>query len=180
MDYKKAKDLRGKSFSERMAENLISGSGIGESFKKTLSEKSKARMTGIKEKFDPLNIAKALTGGSRLGPALLGKMTGRSQQDLQYFAGDPKKQKLNQKSTTGLSGKDLEESTESLGRIYDLLKRDRDSKLRQRQKKQNFEESLEAQEELRNQELIKALTARRKKTPKEKRKEELGRHGFRR
>ena len=96
MDYKKAKDLRGKSFSERMAENLISGSGIGESFKKTLSEKSKARMTGIKEKFDPLNIAKALTGGSRLGPALLGKMTGRSQQDLQYFAGDPKKQKLNQ------------------------------------------------------------------------------------
>jgi predicted chitinase len=173
MDYKKAKDLRGKSFSERMAENLISGSGIGESFKKTLSEKSKARMTGIKEKFDPLNIAKALTGGSRLGPALLGKMTGRSQQDLQYFAGDPKKQKLNQKSTTGLSGKDLEESTESLGRIYDLLKRDRDSKLRQRQKKQNFEEGLEAQEELRNQELIKALTARRKKTPKEKRKEEV-------
>jgi len=173
MDYKKAKDLRGKSFSERMAENLISGSGIGESFKKTLSEKSKARMTGIKEKFDPLNIAKALTGGSRLGPALLGKMTGRSQQDLQYFAGDPKKQKLNQKATTGLSGKDLEESTESLGRIYDLLKRDRDSKLRQRQKKQNFEESLEAQEELRNQELIKALTARRKKTPKEKRKEEV-------
>ena len=173
MDYKKAKDLRGKSFSERMTENLISGSGIGESFKKTLSEKSKARMTGIKEKFDPLNIAKALTGGSRLGPALLGKMTGRSQQDLQYFAGDPKKQKLNQKATTGLSGKDLEESTESLGRIYDLLKRDRDSKLRQRQKKQNFEESLEAQEELRNQELIKALTARRKKTPKEKRKEEV-------
>ena len=172
MDYKKAKDLRGKSFSERMTENLISGSGIGESFKKTLSEKSKARMTGIKEKFDPLNIAKALTGGSRLGPALLGKMTGRSQQDLQYFAGDPKKQKLNQKTTTGLSGKDLEESIESLGRIYDLLKQDRDNKLSQRQKKQNFEESLESQEELRNQELIKALTARRK-TPKEKRKEEV-------
>lgn len=173
MGYKEAKQIRKQSFGSRMAENLIKGGGIGESFKKTLSEKSKARMMGIKESFDPLNIAKKLTGGSRLGPALLGKMMGRSQQDLEYFAGDPRKQKLNQKTTTGLSGEDLEKSTESLGNIYNLLKKDRDNKIKQRQKKQSFEESLEAQEELRNQELIKALTARRKKTPKEKRKEEV-------
>jgi GH24 family phage-related lysozyme (muramidase) len=168
MEYQKAKTIRGKSFGELLTDNLISGGGIAGSIKKTLSERSKARMMGIKETFDPLNIAKALTGGSRLGPALLGKMLGRSQQDLEYFAGDPKKQKLNQKATTGLSGKDLEESIESLGRIYDLLKQDRDNKLKQRQKKQNFEESLESQEELRNQELIKALTARRRKKKPEK------------
>ena len=173
MDYKKAKDLRGKSFSERMTENLISGSGIGESFKKTLSEKSKARMMGIKESFDPLNIAKKLTGGSRLGPALLGKMMGRSKEDLQYFAGDPKKQRLNRSTTTGLDPETLKETTESLGKIYDLLKKDKDNKVNQREKKEKFLFEQDTEEELRNQELIKALTARRKKTPKEKRKEEV-------
>jgi len=173
MDYKKAKDLRGKSFSERMTENLISGSGIGESFKKTLSEKSKARMMGIKESFDPLNIAKKLTGGSRLGPALLGKMMGRSKEDLQYFAGDPKKQRLNRSTTTGLDPETLKETTESLGKIYDLLKKDKDNKVNQREKKEKFLFEQDTEEELRNQELIKALTARRKKTSKEKRKEEV-------
>lgn len=173
MGYKEAKEIRKQSFASRMAENLVAGGGIGESFKKTLSEKSKARMMGIKEAFDPLNIAKKLTGGSRLGPALLGKMMGRSQQDLEYFAGDPKKRKLSSLATTGLDSESLQASTESLGRIYELLKQDRDNKVEERNRKKSFEESLEEQEEQRNQELIKALTARRKKTPKEKRKEEV-------
>jgi hypothetical protein len=34
-----------------------------------------ASVTGLKEKFDPLNIASKLTGGSRIGSALLGRMT---------------------------------------------------------------------------------------------------------
>lgn len=173
MDYQKAKELRGKSFSERLTENLLSGRGIGESFTKTLSEKSKARTMGIKEAFDPLNIAKKLTGGSRLGPALLGKMMGRSKTDLEYFAGDPKKRKMSSMATTGLDAESLQASTESLGRIYELLKQDRQNKVEQQNRKKSFEESLEEQEEQRNQELIKVLTARRKKTPKEKRKEEV-------
>lgn len=174
MEYQKAKTIRGKSFGELLADNLISGEGIGGSIKKTLSERSKARMMGIKETFDPLNIARALTGGSRLGPALLGKMMGRSQADLKYFAGDPKKKSINSLATTGLDSESLQSSTESLGRIYQFLKQDRDNKVRQREKENSFESRIEKEEELRNRELIKALTARRKKkekTPKEEKQE---------
>jgi len=172
MGYKKASELRKKSFGTRMAENLISGGGIGASFKKTLSEKSKARMMGIKESFDPLNMVKKLTGGSKLAPAVLGKMLGRSKQDLEYFSGDPRRRKLDTKATAGFDEETLQKSTESLGNIYNLLKKDRDNKIKQRQKKENFEESLDKQEELRNQELIKALTARRKKKEPTKKEEE--------
>ena len=174
MEYQKAKTIRGKSFGELLTDNLISGGGIAGSIKKTLSERSKARMMGIKEKFDPLNIAKALTGGSRLGPALLGKMLGRSESDLKYFAGDPKKKSMNSLATTGLDSESLQSSTESLGRIYQFLKQDRDNKVRQRAKENSFEGRIEKEEELRNRELVKALTARRKKkekTPKEEKQE---------
>jgi len=174
MEYQKAKTIRGKSFGELLADNLISGEGIGASIKKTLSEKSKARTMGIKEKFDPLNIAKILTGGSRLGPALLGKMMGRSQADLRYFAGDPKKKNINSLDTSDISGETLQSSTKSLGRIYELLKQDRNNKVRQKERENSFESRIEKEEELRNRELVKALTARRKKkekTPKEQNQE---------
>jgi hypothetical protein len=171
MEYQKAKTIRGKSFGELLTDNLISGGGIAGSIKKTLSERSKARMMGIKETFDPLNIAKALTGGSRLGPALLGKMLGRSESDLKYFAGDPKKKSMNSLATTGLDSESLQSSTESLGRIYQFLKQDRDNKVRQRSKENSFEGRIEKEEELRNRELIKALTARRKKKEKTTTKE---------
>jgi predicted chitinase len=154
-----------------MAENLIAGGSIGTSFKKTLSEKSKARMMGIKEAFDPLNMVKKLTGGSKLAPAILGKMLGRSKQDLEYFAGDPRKRKLDTKTAIGFDEETLQKSTESLGNIYNLLKKDRDNKIAQRERKQSFEKAVDKQEELRNKELIKALTARKKKKEVPKKEE---------
>ena len=171
MGYQKAKDIRKQSFANRMAENLIAGGGIGESFKKTISEKSKARIMGIKEAFDPLNLVKKLTGGSRLGPTLFGKLTNRSQEHIEYFGGDPKKRKLGQSSTTGIDPETLEESTKCLGKIYKLLKQDKENKKLDGEKKNNFLESQDKQEELRNQELVKALTARRKKEEKKKKTE---------
>ena len=74
MEYQKAKDIRGTSFGDLMAKKLIGGGGIGESLKSTISDKTKAKMTGFKQAFDPLNMAKFMTGGSSLGPALLGKI----------------------------------------------------------------------------------------------------------
>ena len=85
--YYKAKQIRKTGFADLMANKLLEGQGIGESFKKTLSEKTKAKMTGIKESFDPMNIAKKMTGGSKLAPALIGRITGRKQKDIEHFAG---------------------------------------------------------------------------------------------
>jgi hypothetical protein len=175
MNYQKAKDIRGKKFSELMTDKLVAGDGIVSSFAKTISERSKARSTGLKEKFDPLNIAKVLTGGSRLGPALLGKMTGASKERMSYFAGDPKKKKI-EALASGIKPESLEMATTSLGNIYELLKKDKEEKKLQRELSYSKEEEQEFEEDRRNQELIKALTARvkprKKKKVEEKKAEE--------
>jgi uncharacterized protein YfkK (UPF0435 family) len=172
MDYQKAKDIRGKRFSELMTDKLVAGEGIGSSLVKTLSERSKARSVGLKQKFDPLNIAKILTGGSRLGPAILGKMTGASQERMSFFAGDPKKKKLEALNSSVANPEFVKMASESLGNIYDLLKKDMENKKLQREQMQSKEEEQESEEEKRNQELIKALTARVKPKAKKKKEEQ--------
>ena len=72
MEYAEAKRIRGKSFGTMLGENE---GGLGESLKAAISQKTQAKMTGLKEKFDPMNIAKFMTGGSNWAPALLGKLT---------------------------------------------------------------------------------------------------------
>lgn len=172
MDYQKAKEIRGKKFSELMTDKLLEGQGIGSSLSKTLSERSKARFTGIKQFFDPLNIAKAVTGGSRLGPAILGKLTGASKERMSFFAGDPKKKKIDPVSTLGINSESLSAASQSLGNIYELLKQDMEEKRLQKEQMQSREEEMESEEERRNQELIKALTARIKPKKKVKKEEQ--------
>ncbi len=90
MDYRVASNIRGKSLSSLMTDKITSGKGVGSALGGAISDKLKARATGVKEKFDPMNIAKFMTGGSRLAPAILGRITGRSQSDINYFAGNKK------------------------------------------------------------------------------------------
>jgi predicted CopG family antitoxin len=85
MDYQEARRVRNTGLFNLAAQNIASGGGIGSSLGSAISSKFKAKITGIKEKFDPLNIAKKITGN--FGAAVLGKLTGRSQKDIQYFAG---------------------------------------------------------------------------------------------
>jgi hypothetical protein len=90
MDYGTAKSIRGRSLSSMVTQRIRSGGGVGSSIRSAISQKMRARMTGIKEKFDPMNVAKFLTGGSNLAPAILGRLTGRSQRDINYFSGGRK------------------------------------------------------------------------------------------
>ena len=85
MTYQEARRLRGTGLFNLAAQNIASGGGVVGSLGSAISSKFKAKVTGIKEKFDPLNIAKKLTGN--FGAAVLGKITGRSQKDIQYFSG---------------------------------------------------------------------------------------------
>jgi len=84
MDYAKAQKIRNKSFGTLLAEQE---GGFGESLKKTISQKTQAKMTGIKEKFDPMNMVKFMTGGSNWAPAMLGKLTNRKQSSIDFFTG---------------------------------------------------------------------------------------------
>ncbi len=87
LDYQRARRIRNTGFADLLSDQLAGDATIGGALKKTISLRTQAKIKGIKEKFDPLNIAKFLTGGSSLGPALLGKLTGRSEKDIQYFSG---------------------------------------------------------------------------------------------
>lgn len=87
LDYQQAKSIRGTKVADLLATAVMDSPSIREAVKKTVSLKLEARTKGFKEKFDPLNIAKFMTFGSKMGPALLGKLTGRSKRDIEYFTG---------------------------------------------------------------------------------------------
>lgn len=188
MDYQKAKDIREKSFSDMMVKNLTQGNGIGESFSKTISEKTQARVKGFKQAIDPMQIAKTLTFGSNLAPALLGKLTGRSNKDIKFFSGKRKKSKTDfgglDNSVSGVS-KDTDGSkkiVEVLGLIYRQLNRaEEDRKFDKIQKETEEKTQHQKDEEYENksnQDLVKALTARfkpKKKTKTGQARDEKGR-----
>jgi hypothetical protein len=159
MKYQKAKQIRESSFGDLMAKKMVAGGGIGESLGATISDKTKAKITGIKESFDPLNMAKFLTGGSSLGPALLGKMLGRSKSDIKYFSGLGKKNK-GTASKLGPLGNDESDFASILYNIENLLKQGLDDDELQRQKENNFAEERESERLRRHKELIEAITGK--------------------
>ena len=112
MDYQKAKDTRKKSFGELIAENE---GGLGSSLKSAISQKTQASVTGLKEKFDPMNIAKAI--GGKTGAAIYGKVMGRSKEDLQYFTGVKSKKLKGDGSGDELDSDTVHTATEILGLI---------------------------------------------------------------
>lgn len=165
MDYGRAKDIRKEGLISLLTDKLISGHGIGESISSALSERTQATAMGIKEKFDPLNIAKILTFGSNFGPALLGSLTGRSSVDIAHFADDKQQKKL--KKIPGLKSHSFKENmNELLGLIYrSIVRADEDRKLYDELEKNKIEEEV-AEEDKRNQALILALTGRKTRTQK--------------
>jgi hypothetical protein len=177
MEYQKAKDIRGTSFGDLMAKKLIGGGGIGESLKSTISDKTKAKMTGFKQAFDPLNMAKFMTGGSSLGPALLGKILGRSKKDIKFFAGKTRKGRGGS-TLDNLMGEDNEISSILLN-IEDLLKKSLEDDQFQKDKENNFAEERESERLRRHKELMEAITGKKysgkasaTKTSEDKKEEE--------
>jgi hypothetical protein len=151
MNYQEAKEIRQTRLRDLISENLVSGdTNIKESFKKAISDKSKAKVKGIKETFDPLNIAKFLTGGSKLGPALLGRLTGRSQEDINYFTDTPNKKvnKVDEKETPILG---------ILNKIYTFMNKNYQDDIKRRELENNYLEEKALEEKKRHDILLKTL-----------------------
>lgn len=160
MEYAQARNIRGSKLSNLITDKIVSGSSVTGAVRGAISEKIRAKATGIKEKFDPLNIAKFVTGGSRLAPAILGRLTGRSDKDIRYFAGS--KTSLKSRSTkidrmperpAGSS-----EVAENLSKIYNLLARSRENDMRMRAIERSFMEEKRNEDERRHQEFMRALS----------------------
>lgn len=170
MDYQQASDVRKKGLISSITDKLVSGQGIRSSVGGALSERTQATVKGFKEKFDVLNIAKTLTGGSKFAPALLGRMLGRKKSDIEYFTGSKSKK---------IQSNDINQSNQMavdvLGLIYREMLRTEE------QRKLDFENEEEDKnremnyEDVRNKEIIAALTGRKKPTKQvksEKKKKE--------
>ena len=171
MEYGKAEGIRKKGLAGLITDNLVEGQGIGSSFGSAISGRTKATFTGIQEKFDPLNIAKTLTGGSNLAPALLGRLMGRKQSTIEHFA-KPRK-RPSARGVNFETGGELEEggeATEVLGMIYEELKMAEETQKSLAKARKKEDESNEEREIERNKAIVAALTVRRKKEEEDKKK----------
>jgi hypothetical protein len=176
MDYAKAKAIRGTSFSSLLTDKLVSGKeGVGKSIRSAVSEKMSAKMIGFKEKFDPLNIARAMTGGSGLAPALLGRMTGRSKESISYFAGGKKATKIPADMSGGSGLGDA--ALEVLSQMFDFMKKSYENNKKRSELQDTFREEKINEEQERHDdflEILKQYTSLDGDTKKTAKKEEGG------
>ena len=171
MNYYEAAKIRKKGFADLMADKLTSGQGVFSSARSALSDRSKARSLGFKEKFDPLNIAKVLTGGSNLAPAMLGKLLGRKSSDIKYFTGKkeytPRRESsyYNNYTTPSMSG-GSQKATRTLNKMLSFMEKSRTDDMQERDTLDSFNELNEYMREDRHKEVvdvfIQATKAKRK------------------
>lgn len=83
-EYEQADVTRSKSLSFLAQERMMSGQGIGASLKGALKDKIGAKATGIRKKFDMLNILSKI---SPLAATAYGMKKGRKLSDISYFTG---------------------------------------------------------------------------------------------
>jgi len=161
MDHQTARDIRGRTLSSMITTKILAGRGVGSSIGSALSEKMRARATGVKEKFDPMNIVKFMTGGSKFATALYGSMRGRTQQDIQYFTGTKKAKEVGASATRIGQLESDNEVLDVLSKIYGLLKTTNENDILRREKEENSKEEQELEREKRHKELIAAITGKK-------------------
>lgn len=165
MNYDEAASVRKHGLMNQITERLLDQQGIGESFGKSISSVTRAKMMGMKEKFDPINIAKFVTGGSNLAGVLVGRLLGRSQEDLNYFVGKDKSGKDKNKDPLFLYSfsqnvqnvKVGDTYANILGRVYTLFKKIDDEEILLSELRKNFQEEELLEKQKRDKELTDAL-----------------------
>jgi len=171
MDYRAAARYRATRLTDLISEQMLAtDEGLIKSTGKALSAKTKAKFKGIQQTFDPLNIASALLGRSRLGTTIVGKMFGRSAEDISYFSGDRGKRaqpirKFRYRNplltSVGSGDTSPNKRNDSLanvfGKIYNLLKLEKVEDIQQKETEENFRKEREDEDERRHKELIKAI-----------------------
>jgi hypothetical protein len=101
-----------------------------------------------------------MTGGGKLAPAILGKITGRSQADINYFAGNKKKSSSYTKmpSTGQTPGEGLGGSAiEVLNKMLSFMQKNREDDLKRKQISMSFEEEKQSEEQRRHDQFLKVL-----------------------
>lgn len=168
MNYQEARRLRNlPGLAEVMRQRALMGDSAGEAIRGALRDKYspsvalKAKAMGIKEKFDPMNIVKFMTGGSKTAAALYGRFTGRSQEDIAYFAGRAKP--VDPYTRIGR----ISESNDTLPileKMYGFLHKIYEEDLKRKDKERDYAEERAAEDERRHREFLEALGLKERAT----------------
>jgi hypothetical protein len=188
--YERAAEVRERGLLGNITDNLISGGGsITGGIGRGISDTFKAKVTGVKEKFDPLNIAKKMTGG--VGVGILGRMMGRSKSDMSYFANKGKDGGLLGRAFSALkpkgklggvdtalyanisdgsrNGLKKNDSLANVGaKLYNAMKTSYDVKKLERELDKDFSKENAAEDKRRHEEFIDAIEKSKKKAPEPK------------
>lgn len=161
--YQQAKRIRKTGLMGVFADQLMYEKSVGTAIKKTVSLKTRAAVKGVTQYLDPLNIAKMLTFGSALGPALLGHFMKRDVRDIQYFTGRLKPIHERNKTASKISKVPGGEGSDGalnpiLRKMYKLMSNTHEENVKRRQLSKNREEENQLEDERRHQQLIKALS----------------------
>jgi chemotaxis protein histidine kinase CheA len=154
MNYHESARTRKTGLSTLILNKLMSGGSVGSSIKGAISDRMQASVMGLKEKFDPLNIASKLTGGSRIGPALLGRMTGRSKEDIDYFAHNRRVHRFDNVMNKGQGSGDSRKSIEALENIYSFMVKTRESQIKDNHSTFKFENERQQANQRRHDEVM--------------------------
>jgi hypothetical protein len=181
-EYRKSKKVGNKSLKELAFKKYFDeGESLGSALKSSISDKFKAKVSNIKEKFDPLNIAKNVFGNKIA--AVIGRKMGRDEKDIKYFTGygNKKAKQVGETSTKiGKVGDDnLEEAlhtkvssgnktkvrtkesvTDILAKLYNLIKNHHDEEIKENKLHKKDQEKFEELKNTWNKELIQALTGK--------------------
>jgi len=181
-DYKKAAETRKRGILGNITDNIVAGNSVRGSIKSGISDSFKAKATGLKEKFDPINIAKTFTGN--LGGAIVGKMMGRSMEDIAHFSGIKLKEKsagqvgnVNTALYTTIARSSRMRKGDSLSdvatKLLFFVKSSREEKIKQEELDKDFDKTKHEKEKERHEQLLEAIEESKSKEIPEKMDEKL-------
>ena len=166
--YQQAKRIRKTGFLDLISDQLMYERKVSTAIGQAISLKTRGTIKGITQHFDPLNIARMMTFGSSIGPALLGHLTGRDARDIQYFSKRYKpireQKRTGEKLTKlgrGADGGDLDiASSLVLRKIHTLLANSYEMDKTRMELVKNREEEHELENDKKHKELLEALKGR--------------------
>jgi len=185
-EYRQAKRDSGTPLGEMIFKKWFEeGEGLGSAIKGSISDKFKAKVAGIKEKFDPLNIAKGVFG-KKIG-AVIGRKMGRDDEDIEHFTGyrnktvkdvdtatkigdlekDSPEDALYTKVSTGKQTRvrTKESVANVLTKLYNLIKGHHELEIKEAELHKKDQKLLEEKRNQWNKELIEALTGKKAEVP---------------
>ena len=154
MDYRSAKKVRGTSLSDMILGKMAAGGGVTSSISKSISEKISAKATGLKEKFDPLNMIKFATGGSKLATGIAGKIMGRKQSDIDYFTGRKSTRTASRIDLRPMENMEASTSSQILSNIYEFMVKSHEEDKQIREIQRSFQEEKDNESKRRHKEFL--------------------------